>query len=163
MSPDRNSSTRFPRSLLLPESEAESRRPRTTSFAESTEGEELPASESTDRVPLNLEELHRRCMGRLEFAERLLASFEKRFPVEVLEISKSLEDGDVPRLARLAHQLSGTAANICAPTLLQIMQKVEETIRQGQLAETARWLARLKPEWERFTEYRASIGGASNN
>jgi HPt (histidine-containing phosphotransfer) domain-containing protein len=163
MTPDRNNLTPFPSSLLLPDSEAESRRPRTASFAERTEGEELSAAESNDRVPLNLEELHRRCMGRLEFAERLLASFEKRFPVEVLEIAKSLEDGDVPRLTRLAHQLSGTAANICAPTLLRIMQKVEETIRQGQLAETAHWIARLKPEWERFTDYRARIGGASNN
>ena len=156
MSPDRNNSTRFPRSLLVPESEAEWGRPRTRPYAELTDGDELSAAESADRVPLNLEELHERCMGRLEFAERLLASFEKRFPVEVLEISKSLEDKDLPRLARLAHQLSGTAANICAPTLLEIMQKVEETIRQGQLSETARWLARLKPEWERFTEYRAS-------
>ncbi len=163
MTPDQNNLTPFPRSLLLPESNAEPRRTRSTSFAERTEEEELSAAESTDRAPLNLEELHRRCMGRLEFAERLLASFEKRFPVEVLEIAKSLEDGDVPRLARLAHQLSGTAANICAPTLLRIMQKIEETIRQGQLAETAHWIARLKPEWERFTEYRARIGGASNN
>jgi HPt (histidine-containing phosphotransfer) domain-containing protein len=160
---DQNSLTPFPRSLLLDSSDAENRDRRSTSLAESASNEERSAVDSADLVPLNLEELHRRCMGRLEFAERLLASFEKRFPVEILEIAQSLEEKDLPRLARLAHQLNGTTANMCAPVLQQIMQKMEESIHQGHLAETARWLARLKPEWERFTDYRATISVAGNN
>jgi HPt (histidine-containing phosphotransfer) domain-containing protein len=121
------------------------------------------AIESPVPVPLDLAELRRRCMGRLDFADRLLASFDTRFPVEVLEIVQSLDAEDMPRLARLVHQLKGTTANICAPILNQIVQRIEETVKAGELAETRRELEQLEHEWERFTEFKESMGGAVTN
>jgi HPt (histidine-containing phosphotransfer) domain-containing protein len=124
---------------------------------------EGPIVDSTDPVPLDLAELRRRCMGRLDFADRLLASFDKRFPVEVLEIVQSLDANDMSRLARLVHQLKGTTANICAPILHQIVQRIEETVKAGELAETRRALEQLEHEWERFTEFKESMGGAGTS
>lgn len=41
-----------------------------------------PVSEAeSGELPLNYGQLVRRCMGRIELAERLLASFCQRFPV----------------------------------------------------------------------------------
>ncbi|HEV3417894.1 MAG TPA: Hpt domain-containing protein [Pirellulales bacterium] len=118
------------------------------------------AIDSPETAPLNLAELRRRCMGSLDFADRLLASFDKRFPVEVLEIVQILDAEDMPRLARLVHQLKGTTANICAPILNQIVQRIEETVKAGELAKTRRELEQLEHEWERFTEFKQSMGGA---
>lgn len=123
---------------------------------QSTTIERSPAIDSAVCAPINLAELQRRCMGRLEFAQRLLDSFEDRFPVEVLEILKSLNTQDLPSLARLTHRLKGTAANISAPILSQILQRIEEAVHHGNLAEAARLVAQLQVEWGRFLAYRAT-------
>src|SRR5690348_11459894 len=46
-----------------------------------------------------------RCMGNLAFAERLLASYEKRFSVDVSQLERSLESQNSQQLASIAHQL----------------------------------------------------------
>ncbi len=116
-----------------------------------------------DGLPLNLNELHHRCMGRTDFAERLLDSFEKRFPEELQEIVNSLELEDSSRLARLVHQLRGTTANICAPALTQILQQIEELIESRRVTEISRWLDLAERQFQRFTEYRRSIGKVAQN
>lgn len=49
-------------------------------------------------LPLDLGRLLRRCMGRVELAERLLASFQ-RMPIEVAQIQECLAASDLVRLA----------------------------------------------------------------
>jgi HPt (histidine-containing phosphotransfer) domain-containing protein len=116
-----------------------------------------------DGLPLNLDELQHRCMGRTDFAERLLDSFEMRFPEELQEIVNSLELEDSSRLARLVHQLRGTTANICAPALTQILQQIEELIESRRVTEIPRWLDLAERQFQRFTEYRRSIGKVAQN
>jgi HPt (histidine-containing phosphotransfer) domain-containing protein len=152
---------RFPRSLLLEPAKAGSGQP---SFAPGRLAANLidsGLSECGEPLPLNLEELKRRCMGRMDFAARLLASFENRFPAEVAEIAKCLELQDVAGLARLVHQLKGTTANICAPSLNQIVQQIEELVQAGQLTDIPRRLALLDSEWQRFIVFKQSLSGAS--
>jgi HPt (histidine-containing phosphotransfer) domain-containing protein len=131
---------------------------RAASLAPCSLVERGPVIEPPACAPLNFDELLERCMGRLEFAERILASFERRLPVESLEIAKSLEANDLARAARLTHQLKGTAANICAPGLLEIVKRTERAVRDGQPSEAARLLGELDVEWKRFITYRATIG-----
>lgn len=109
-----------------------------------------------ETAPLDFDQLCRRCMGRLDLAERLLASFERRFPLELVEIQNALATGDTVRLAQLAHQLKGASANISAPAIQALMQKMEDAARAGEPAAAADLLARLQCEWEKFTEYRGS-------
>lgn len=107
--------------------------------------------------PLDLQQLQRRCMGRIELVDRLLASFEKRFPVELLEIEESLTAQDEPRLLMLVHRLKGAAANISAPVLHRVIQQMESAIHAGQWAAAEQCLATLQSEWERFTHYKGSV------
>ncbi len=156
---DETDMERIPRSLLLEPS-------RTEVAATCPAPLRAPKGKSDDSLakwgdclPLDFEELKRRCMGRMEFAERLLQSFEKRFPAELQEIANSLELEDSSRLARLVHQLRGTTANICAPALTQIMQQIEELIETRRVTEIPRWLDLADRQWQRFLEYKRSIGG----
>jgi HPt (histidine-containing phosphotransfer) domain-containing protein len=146
---------RIPRSLLLETSELE------TSQAPPREAK-VKADDSlakwSENLPLDVDQLSRRCMGRMDFAERLLQSFEKRFPAELQEITNSLELEDSARLARLVHQLRGTTANICALALTQTMQQIEELIEGRRVAEIPRWLDLADRQWQRFLEHRRTIG-----
>jgi HPt (histidine-containing phosphotransfer) domain-containing protein len=154
---------RFPRSLLL---EPDQPNVMAKSAAPARRSAGKPDDSLTnwgDCLPLNLVELQHRCMGRTDFAERLLDSFEKRFPEELREIINSLELEDSSRMARLVHQLRGTTANICAPALTQILQQIEELIESRRLTEIPRWLGLAERQFQRFTEYRRSIGKVAQN
>ena len=118
-------------------------------------GSPRPGAEAAP--PLDLEQLRRRCMGRLDLVDRLLASFESRFPVELLEIEQSLAAEDMPRLLQLVHQLKGASANISAPGLHRIIQSMEAAARANQLTTVADQLSQLQSEWERFTEFKGSV------
>jgi HPt (histidine-containing phosphotransfer) domain-containing protein len=107
--------------------------------------------------PLDLAQLEHRCMGRLDLVERLLASFERRFPEELLQIEQSLAEEDAPRLTQLAHQLKGASANVAAPLLAGWMQRLERAAQAGCWDEAGECLSQLQSEWERFTEYRGSV------
>jgi HPt (histidine-containing phosphotransfer) domain-containing protein len=106
-------------------------------------------------VPFELDDLTQRCLGSLALVERLLASFEQRFPVEIRDIARCVEAGDVPGLVRSAHQLKGAAANMSAPTLRSILERVEHAARAETLTPIAGYLADLEVEWERFCRYRS--------
>ena len=120
----------------------------------STPGAPAP-SEPPDAPPLQLDELTQRCLGSMALVERLLASFEQRFPVEVSDIAQCLNVGDVARLVRSAHQLKGAAANMSAPILRSILEQVEHAARAEQLSPIAGYLDQLQAEWQRFCRYRA--------
>ncbi|HEY5315254.1 MAG TPA: Hpt domain-containing protein [Pirellulales bacterium] len=107
-------------------------------------------------LPLELDDLTQRCLGSLALVERLLASFDQRFPVELCEIARCLESGDLAGLIRSAHQLKGAAANMSAPMLRSILERVEHAARADALAPIPGYLAELDEEWERFCRYRSS-------
>lgn len=117
---------------------------------------------ASEPLPLQIEELTQRCMGSLALVERLLASFEQRFPVEVSELSRTLEQGDATRLARSAHQLKGAAANLSAPALRSTFERIEHAARANELAPIAGYLSELDAQWERFCQYRAATAATAS-
>lgn len=114
------------------------------------------ADASGETAPLDFEQLCRRCMGRLDLAERLLASFERRFPLELVEIESCLAEGDLPRLVQLAHRLKGASANISAPRLHALMQRLEDAACGESPDAAAGLLTQLQSEWEKFNQYKGS-------
>jgi HPt (histidine-containing phosphotransfer) domain-containing protein len=109
-----------------------------------------------DNPPLNFDQLVMRCMGRLELAQRLLTSFERRFPIELSQIEQCLETGDLPAFVRQTHQLKGASANVSAPALHAILKRIEEAGRVEQLEEVAAGLAELRGAWSEFQQYKAA-------
>jgi HPt (histidine-containing phosphotransfer) domain-containing protein len=103
--------------------------------------------------PLDREELVRRCLGRIELAERLLKSFESRFPEDLSRIEECLLAGDSTELTRLVHQLKGSAANVSAPELHMVMTRMEQAVR-GQQHEAAHiCLAEVHRAWDRYLDF----------
>lgn len=101
---------------------------------------------------LDMEDLLTRCLGNVEFAERILAMFRERFGADLAELEKTAAAGDSLAVARLAHRLKGASANAAAPGLRSAAARVEQAARQGSLAEVPARLGELRREWRRFTE-----------
>lgn len=110
---------------------------------------------SFDGAPIGFDELAQRCLGSIALMERLLASFDRRFPPGVEEIADSLAAGDTARLVRCAHQLKGAAANMSAPTLKTLLERIEHAARAGDLSPITGYLGELEVEWQRYCQYRA--------
>jgi len=110
-----------------------------------------------DVEPFDLDQLRRRCLGREELVERLLASFERRFPLELAELERSFFEGDSNKLVLTAHQLKGAAANISALRLQQLLGQIESAARRDERETVAELSAQLQGEWEMFMEYRGSV------
>ncbi len=96
-------------------------------------------------------------MGRIELAERLLASFHDRFPKEADDIRRCRSEGDLARLARLVHQLKGTTANVSAPALHAAARALEAAVLENRLNEFDGYLVRLDAVWQEFREFTAKL------
>ena len=121
-----------------------------------------PASPSS-APPLNYDELVRRCMGKIELVERLLNSFESRFPGEISQIEESLADGDRPRLNRLVHQLKGSVSNVSASALQAVMIRMDEAAQADRLDEVLTCLNETRQQWEAFIHHRATRSDAARS
>lgn len=116
---------------------------------------------ATDRAnqqpaALDHDQLLARCLGNLEFAERILTKFQQRFGEELKQLERSLNSEDREGIARLAHSLKGASATVAAPALMAEMAGIESLARESRLDEISGRLDRLQEEWARFVESAAA-------
>jgi HPt (histidine-containing phosphotransfer) domain-containing protein len=110
--------------------------------------------------PLDRRQLINRCLGRIELAERLIASFQTRFPNEAGQIERALAEGDEPNLVRLIHQLKGAAANVSAPILHGLLTTMEQSARNGDRPAVVESMSGLYRAWEEFKRF-LEVGATS--
>ncbi len=144
----------IPRSLLLDSQQNGDQHP----GADPSAGASLAKPARAGKpLPLNIKELERRCMGQLDFAQRLLASFEARFPNEWAEIAECLAAENVDRLGQVVHQLKGTTANVCAHAMNSVLRQMEDSVKCRQLDRARQLLGDLQAEWEQFQVFKKTI------
>lgn len=113
-------------------------------------------AENQDR-PLNLEELTARCLGHMDFVQRILAKFQARFGEDLEELEEGLAATDADRVAEVAHRMKGAAANVAAPRLREEAAAVEQLARGGRLAGVPPHVHRIRNDWTRFVEHVAAL------
>ncbi len=101
--------------------------------------------------PFNLEELLARCVGRMDFAERLLDKFLVHFAEDIDRLEQHLEQGDWEELARVAHCMKGASANIAAAGLRDQVAGIEASARDHQAEGLPSQMRRLREEWSQFS------------
>ncbi len=99
---------------------------------------------------LDFEELLERCMGNIEFAERVLAKFQQRLGEDLEELEKGLHAEDAPAIARVAHRLKGASANVAARGVLRRAVEIEQLGRARRVSEIPSQVEELRREWARF-------------
>jgi HPt (histidine-containing phosphotransfer) domain-containing protein len=107
------------------------------------------------------EDLLARCLGKLEFAERVLAKFTSRFDLDLDQLEQALRSEDPETIAHVAHRLKGASANVGAGRLREKAAEIEESARRGCLVEIPKRMEELRCEWHRFAESARSLECAS--
>jgi PAS domain S-box-containing protein len=114
-----------------------------------------PAARASDAAPtpqerpMDLDALLVRCMGDAEFRGRLLAKFPDQVTGCLQKINEALSARDATSLARAAHGLKGTAANLSAPAVQRVAAEIEALGKAGSLSEAERLIETLRTEVDR--------------
>ena len=112
---------------------------------------------------IDLDDLLVRCLGNLEFAERILAMFQERFDQDLVELDRLWLEGDAPGVARLAHRLKGASANAAARGLHWRVSQIEQLARQASLTAVGPHLDHLRQEWETLRQSLPLVGSAAGS
>ncbi|MHB0936466.1 MAG: response regulator [Armatimonadota bacterium] len=85
-----------------------------------------------EQLPVNMQDLLKRCAGKESFALHMLAQFVERTGGEIDEIKAAIERQDSAAVKELAHRIKGAAATLAAEQLRQCAAQIEE---YGKLAD----------------------------
>jgi len=108
---------------------------------------EAPASQQDP--PFDLDSLLSRCMGDVEFRDRLLTKFPEQAELGMRRITDAVRANDAAQLARAAHGLKGTAANLSAASVQRVAAELEALGHAGTLDQVDRLVAELQSQVDR--------------
>lgn len=109
------------------------------------------AAQTLSRAPVvDVEELLARCLGNLEFAERILAIFQERCSTDLEELEQAIEQGDLERVAGITHRLKGACANAAAHSLCQRISQIREAACRQETEDVSRHYRELRHDWDAF-------------
>jgi HPt (histidine-containing phosphotransfer) domain-containing protein len=111
---------------------------------------------AADATALDYPALVARCMGNLGLVQRVLAKFRHAFQADLAELEHVAGEGNREDLARVAHRMKGTLANVAAKRLELVAAGIEEAARSDRYAEVPPRLDELRSEWLRFLECSAA-------
>jgi len=100
------------------------------------------------------DELLNRCLGNLEFAERILERFSDDFTQKLTCLRQLADTGELEEMHRLTHQMKGTAANIAAHRLRTCLAALEDSMEGQAMDSVESLLGALEVEFEGFQQLR---------
>ncbi len=112
-------------------------------------------NDGTDR-PITFEELLSRCMGELQFAQKVLENFVSTCEPQLEGLRLDLENRDWESLSRKVHRLKGTAATIAARPLRASLEQLEVLVHSddsNRLDKTRQGIDLAASECERINRY----------
>lgn len=99
---------------------------------------------------IQFDQLLQRCMGNVDFADRLLTKFISRLPGDVDELKSSIQQGSPDEVARVAHRIKGACASVAADRMKDVAEELEAEGRGGQIDEPMDWMDRIESEADRL-------------
>lgn len=99
---------------------------------------------------IQLDQLVNRCLGNINFAQRVMTKFTGRLEDDIEELKDAMRGDSLPDVARLAHRLKGASANVAAEGLRKLAEEIEQQARADLRCSTDTWFPRLEHEVERL-------------
>jgi HPt (histidine-containing phosphotransfer) domain-containing protein len=112
----------------------------------------------TDTVPVNFETVLDRFDGDQDFMREMFQEYKGQLSERVFEIRAAAQDGDAPRLARLAHNLKGVSLNFSADSLSHVALALETMSKDNNLTNVLGLIEQLECEASRVTDYLSDSG-----
>ena len=103
-------------------------------------------------LPIDVEALLKRCMGKSELARRLITRFKEQMKSDMEEIERAIREDDAPSLATVAHRVKGVAANLSIAAIQENALCLELMGRNANLAGAGEKLAVIRELERRVSE-----------
>lgn len=123
-----------------------------TGVESTTETPEPDSAVSVD-LPFDTSELAERCLGDIEFAQKLLQTFERTGKERVDVITSQSAAGDAHAVGEAAHALKGAAGIVAAKSVHKLAAEVEMAGKAGQLDDVLDTITTLQAEVDRCLGY----------
>ena len=103
-------------------------------------------------------------MGNRDIVAGILGRIPEQANAQIDTIRELLAAEDTDGVARVAHGLKGTAANVSAGGLRSAAEALEEAARRGDVGGSALWFIEVQEELRRYVDYIAKVleGGADH-
>jgi HPt (histidine-containing phosphotransfer) domain-containing protein len=98
--------------------------------------------------------------GDREFLRQLVAVFLEDTDLRMSELDRAMGQRDLEALARTAHQLKGSSANLGATAFCELARSLEEVVAAERLDEADRLLVSLRDELGRLRPRLHELSGA---
>ncbi len=99
---------------------------------------------------VDIDELLARCMGNLDFAERVLSMLQNRCAADIDDLDRAVEERDLEKIASIAHRLKGAYANAAAANLKSRASALEDSARHKALPDVESNWRSLRDKWNDF-------------
>jgi two-component system, sensor histidine kinase and response regulator len=112
-----------------------------------------PAPVVNRKPPVDLGAFQRITDGDLVFAQELIAMFIVSGGQQLDDLSAAVEKNDRSAIASVAHTLKGASANIHAPSLKTLAERIEANSAAGDLATLQHGVVQLRQEFDRVKQF----------
>jgi CheY-like chemotaxis protein/HPt (histidine-containing phosphotransfer) domain-containing protein len=112
-----------------------------------------PAPVANRKPPVDLGAFQRITDGDLVFAQELIAMFIVSGGQQLDDLSAAVTNNDRRAIASVAHTLKGASANIHAPTLKTLAERMEANSAAGDLGTLQHCVAQLRQEFDRVKQF----------
>jgi HPt (histidine-containing phosphotransfer) domain-containing protein len=110
---------------------------------------------------LDLPALVDRCMGKADFAQRLLVRFQAQLIEDVKVMAQAAGADELALVAQIAHRIKGASANISASALMKVAAEIEQAARSADHDTLWSRLPILSAEKDRFQQTLARLKHAA--
>lgn len=99
-----------------------------------------------------VDELIERCLGKIDFAQRILSKLQEYFGEGLEELEENIRTQNAEGTALVAHRLKGAAANAAASSLQTSAAEIENLARTGNLNNITPHLQQLRDDWNQLSK-----------
>lgn len=97
---------------------------------------------------VNVDDLMSRCLGNIDFLERILTIFKSRCELDLCELDEAVQSADIHHVKRLAHRLKGACDSAGAQRLSVLANELWTAAGNASDDELAELFALLRSDWE---------------
>lgn len=126
-----------------------------TPMPETTSPTPAPSSQP---APLNVRELHSRCLRQPALVEQLLQLFQSTTDQDLVQLSTAITEHNKERTSEIAHSIAGCALQVGAAQLAALARQIENEAVAASDKDIERDLENLKTEFARCIEFLPQAG-----
>ncbi|MEN6452355.1 MAG: PAS domain S-box protein [Thermoguttaceae bacterium] len=112
-----------------------------------------PQTHVENAPPIDCDALVARCLGNLEFVQKMLTDFESYLPERIETIVQLLQQREATGVAELAHGLKGTAGIMTATSMQSLAGSIEAAAETGNLTDATHFAKQLSDETASLLAY----------